>query len=138
MNIALIAHDSKKKLMENLCIAYRHILSRHEVFATGTTGRLVEEASGLSVHKYLAGHLGGEQQLGAQIAHNDIDLVVFLRDPVAQKQYEPDINSVLRLCDIHNIPCATNVATAEVLIHGLERGDFDWRDIVNPKKGIDI
>ena len=130
MNIALIAHDSKKKLMENLCIAYRHILSKHQVFATGTTGRLVEEVSGLNVHKYLAGHLGGEQQLGAQVAHNDIDLVIFLRDPVAQKQYEPDINSVLRLCDIHNIPLASNLATAEALLLALDRGDFNWREIL--------
>ncbi|MDR1066607.1 MAG: methylglyoxal synthase [Clostridiales bacterium] len=130
MNIALIAHDNKKKLMENLCIAYRHILNKHTLFATGTTGRLVEETSSLSVHKYLAGHLGGEQQLGAQIAHNDIDLLVFLRDPVAQKHYEPDINSVLRLCDIHNIPVASNLATAEALLLALDRGDLDWRKIV--------
>ena len=93
MNIALIAHDNKKKLMENLCIAYRHILIKHNLFATGGTGRLVEETANLSVHKYLAGHLGGEQQLGAQVANNDIDLVIFLRDPVSPKSYEPDINS---------------------------------------------
>ena len=130
MNVALIAHDNKKKLMENLCIAYRHILSKHTLFATGTTGRLVEETSSLAVHKYLAGHLGGEQQLGAQIAHNDIDLVIFLRDPVSQKNYEPDINSVLRLCDIHNIPLASNLATAEALLLALDRGDLDWRKIV--------
>jgi len=130
MNIALIAHDNKKKLMENLCIAYRHILTKHKLFATGTTGRLIEEASNLNVHKYLAGHLGGEQQLGAQVAHNDIDVVIFLRDAIAQKQYEPDINSVLRLCDIHNIPLASNLATAEVLLLALDRGDLDWRHIV--------
>jgi len=129
MNIALIAHDNKKKLMENLCINYRYILNKHSLYATGTTGRLIEEASNLSVHKYLAGHLGGEQQLGAQVAHNDIDLVIFLRDPVAQKYYEPDINSVMRLCDIHNIPLATNLATAEALLMALERGDLDWRKI---------
>lgn len=129
MNIALIAHDNKKKLMQNLCIAYRHILYKHNIFATGTTGRLVEEAANLNIHKYLAGHLGGEQQLGAQVAHNDIDLVIFLRDPVSQKQYEPDINSVLRLCDIHNIPLASNLATAEALLLALDRGDLDWRNI---------
>ena len=128
MNVALIAHDSKKKLMENLCIAYRHILSKHEVFATGTTGRLVEEASGLSIRKYLAGHLGGEQQLGAQVAHNDIDLVIFLRDPVAQKQNELDSSNLLRLCDIHNIPLASNLATAEALLLALDRGDLSWRN----------
>ncbi|MDR2939396.1 MAG: methylglyoxal synthase [Clostridiales bacterium] len=130
MNIALIAHDNKKKLMQNLCIAYRHILAKHSLYATGTTGRLVEEATNLNVHKYLAGHLGGEQQLGAQIAHNLIDLVVFLREPVSQKQYEPDINSVLRLCDIHNIPLASNLATAEALLLSLDRGDLDWRNLL--------
>ena len=88
MNIALIAHDNKKKLMENLCIAYRHILCKHELYATGTTGRLVEETANLVVHKYLAGPLGGEQQLGAQVASDDIDLVIFLRDPKKQKNYD--------------------------------------------------
>lgn len=131
MNIALIAHDNKKKLMENLCIAYRHILSKHSLFATGTTGRLIEETANLSVRKYLAGKLGGEQQLGAQVAHNDIDLVIFLRDPVSSQSYEPDINSVLRLCDIHNIPLASNLATAEILLLALDRGDLDWRNALN-------
>ena len=130
MNIALLAHDNKKKLMENLCVAYRHILNRHNLYATGTTGQVVEEATGLTVHKYLAGHLGGEQQLGAQIAHNDIDLVIFLRDPLHQKHYEPDIHSALRLCDVHNIPLASNLATAEALLMALDRGDLDWRNIV--------
>lgn len=130
MNIALIAHDNKKKLMENLCIAYRHILVKHNLFATGTTGRIVEETAGLNVRKYLAGNLGGEYQLGAQIAHNDIDLVIFLRDPVSSNSYEPDINSVLRLCDIHNIPLASNLATAEILLLALERGDLDWRNVI--------
>ncbi len=127
MNIALLAHDNKKKLMENLCVAYRHIFARHTLYATGTTGKLAESALGLPVNKYLAGHLGGEQQLGAQIAHNDIDLVIFLRDPLTPKVYEPDINSVLRLCDVHNIPLASNLATAEALLLALERGDLDWR-----------
>ncbi len=130
MNIALVAHDGKKKLMENFCVAYRHILSKHNLYATGTTGRLIEESANLTVNKYLAGHLGGEQQLGSQIAHNNIDLVVFLRDPVSQKHYEPDIHSILRLCDVHNIPLASNLATAEVLVVGLERGDLDWRNIL--------
>lgn len=130
MNIALVAHDNKKVLMENLCIVYRHILSKHEIYATETTGLLVEETSNLSVHKYLAGHLGGEQQLGSQIANNDIDLVIFLRDPVSAKNYEPDINGVLRLCDIHNIPLASNLATAEALLLALDRGDLDWRKLI--------
>jgi methylglyoxal synthase len=116
--------------MENLCIAYRHILVKHEVYATGTTGQLIEETANIPVRKYLAGHLGGEQQLGSQIANNDIDLVIFLRDSVSSKNYEPDINSVLRLCDIHNIPLATNLATAEALLLALDRGDLDWRNIL--------
>ncbi|NLK21514.1 MAG: methylglyoxal synthase [Epulopiscium sp.] len=128
MNIGLVAHDAKKKLMENLAIAYRYILIKHNLYATGTTGRLIEEAANLTVHKYLAGHLGGEQQLGTQIAHNQIDMVIFLRDPVSQKHHEPDIAALMRLCDIHNIPVATNLATAELLIKALERGDLEWRD----------
>ena len=117
MNIGLVAHDSKKKLMQNFCIAYRGILSKNDLYATGTTGRLIEEVANLSVHKYLAGHLGGVQQLGAQIEHNDIDLVIFLRDPLRPKPHE------------HNIPLATNLATAELLILSLDRGDLDWREM---------
>ena len=127
MNIALIAHDNKKKLMENLCVAYRHILHKHRIYATGTTGQIVEEATNLHVDKYLAGHLGGEQQLSAQVALNDIDLVIFLRDPLHPKHYEPDIGSLMQLCDVHNIPVASNLATAESLLLALDRGDLDWR-----------
>jgi methylglyoxal synthase len=130
MNIALIAHDAKKKLMQNFCIAYRGILSKHELYATGTTGRLIEEATNLSVHKYLAGHLGGEQQLGAQIEANELDLVIYLRDPHSSKKHElTDISNTMRLCDDHNIPLATNLATAELLIKSLDRGDMEWREM---------
>ncbi len=129
MNIGLVAHDAKKKLMQNFCIAYRGILAKHELFATGTTGRLIEEVANLSVRKYLAGHLGGSQQLGAQIEHNDIDMVIFLRDPLRPKSHEPDINIIVRLCDEHNIPLATNLATAELLIRALDRGDLEWREM---------
>jgi methylglyoxal synthase len=129
MNIGLVAHDSKKKLMQNFCIAYRGVLSRNDLFATGTTGRLVEEATNLTVHKYLSGHLGGTQQLGAQIEHNQIDLVIFFRDPLQAKSHEPDVNSIVRLCDAHNIPLATNLATAELLIMSLDRGDLEWREM---------
>ena len=129
MNIGLIAHDAKKKLMQNFCIAYRGILSKHELYATGTTGRLIEEVTNLSIHKYLAGHLGGAQQLGAQIAHNEIDLVIFLCDPESKKSHEPDVNNVMQLCDMHNIPLASNLATAELLIKSLDRGDMEWREI---------
>ena len=129
MNIGLIAHDSKKKLMQNFYIAYRGILSKNELYATGTTGRLIEEVTNLNIHKYLAGHLGGAQQLGAQIEHNDIDLVIFLRDPLEAKSHEPDIHSILRICDTHNIPLATNLASAELLIRSLDRGDLEWREM---------
>ncbi|MDO4556043.1 MAG: methylglyoxal synthase [Lachnospiraceae bacterium] len=129
MNIGLVAHDAKKKLMQNFCIAYRGILSKHDLYATATTGRLIEEVTNLNIHKYLAGHLGGGQQLGSQIEHNLIDMVIFLRDPQEPKKHEPDVFNVLRLCDIHNIPLATNLATAELLIKALERGDLDWRDM---------
>ena len=129
MNIGLIAHDSKKKLMQNFCIAYRGILCKNSLFATGTTGRLIEEVANLSVHKYLAGHLGGAQQLSAQIEQNDIDLVIFLRDPMTPKSHEPDVNNVVKLCDKHNIPLATNLATAELLIKSLGRGDLEWREM---------
>ena len=129
MNIGLIAHDSKKKLMQNFCIAYRAILNKHELFATGTTGRLIEEVTNLNVHKYLAGHLGGKQQLASQIEHNDMDMVIFLRDPLSPKSHEPDVNDVVRLCDTYNIPFATNLATAELLVKALERGELEWREI---------
>ncbi|MCR5054024.1 MAG: methylglyoxal synthase [Lachnospiraceae bacterium] len=129
MNIGLVAHDSKKKLMQNFCIAYRGILSKNEIFATGTTGRLVEEVTGLPIHKFLAGHLGGTQQLAAQIENNSIDLVIFLRDPLTAKSKEPDVNSIVRICDANNIPLATNLATAELLIKSLDRGDLEWREM---------
>ena len=134
MNIALIAHDTKKELMVQFSIAYKGILSKHKLFATGTTGGLVNEATGLDVHCFLSGPQGGDQQIGAYIAYDEIDLVLFFRDPLTAQPHEPDVNALFRLCDVHNVPLATNVATAEVLIHGLERGDLDWRDIVNPKK----
>ena len=129
MNIGLVAHDSKKKLMQNFCIAYQGILAKNSLFATGTTGRLVEEATNLTVHKYLSGHLGGTQQLGAQIEHNEIDLVIFLRDPHDLRSREPDVHPIVRLCDAHNIPLATNLATAELLILSLDRGDLEWREM---------
>ncbi|HIT64352.1 MAG TPA: methylglyoxal synthase [Candidatus Ventrimonas merdavium] len=129
MNIGLIAHDSKKKLMQNFCIAYRGILSKHELYATGTTGRLVEEVTNLNIHKYLAGHLGGQQQLAAQIEHNQMDMVIFLRDPLMPKPHEPNVNDVVRLCDTYNIPLATNLATAELLVRALGRGDLEWREM---------
>ena len=133
MNIALIAHDKKKELMVDFCIAYKGILAKHSLCATGTTGGLIAEATGLPVNLFLSGPQGGDQQIGARIAYNEIDLVLFFRDPLTAQPHEPDVSALFRLCDVHNIPLATNSATAEVLIQGLERGDLAWRDIVNPK-----
>lgn len=133
MNIALIAHDAKKELMVQFCIAYCGILSRNTVLATGTTGNLVAEATGLDIVKFLSGEHGGAQQLASRISCDEIDLVLFFRNPLDPKPSEPDEASLLRLCDVHNIPVATNIATAEMLIHGLERGDLDWRTIGNPR-----
>lgn len=134
MNIALIAHDAKKELMVQFCIAYCGLLSRHLLCATGTTGKLVSEATGLQVQRFLSGPQGGDQQIAARIACNEVDLLLFFRDPLTAKPQEPNDMNMLRLCDMHNTPVATNIATAEVLIHGLERGDLDWRDILNPKE----
>lgn len=129
MNIGLVAHDAKKRLMQNLCIAYRGILSKHELFATETTGYLVEEVTNLSIHKYLSGPLGGTQQLGAQIEHNEIDMVIFLRDPEAKTRKEANVYNILALCDKYNIPFATNLASAELMVMALDRGDLDWREM---------
>ncbi len=129
MNIGLIAHDAKKVLMQNFCIAYRGILVKNNLYATATTGRLIEEATNLPVHKYLAGDLGGEQQIGAQIEANELDLMIFLRDPLNPDPHEPKLSNVVSLCDTHNIPIATNLATAELLIKSLDRGDLDWREL---------
>ena len=134
MNIALIAHDTKKELMVQFCIAYCGVLSKHNLCATGTTGKMVVEATGLNVQHYLSGSQGGDQQIAARISCNEIDLLLFFRDPISVNPHEPNDMNLLRLCDVHNIPVATNIATAEALIHALERGDLDWRDIVNPTK----
>lgn len=127
MNIGLIADNSKKALMQNFCIAYRGILAKNVLYATGTTGRLIEEVTNLTVHKHLAGNLGGNQQLSVDIEHNQIDMVIYLRDP--QNIYEHDSGNIIQICDMHNIPIATNLATAELLVKALERGDLDWRDL---------
>ena len=136
MKIALIAHDAKKELMVQFCIAYCGILSRHELCATATTGKMVSEATGLKIERYLAGSQGGDQQVAAMIGCDEIDLLIFFRDPLTVKVNEPDPANLLRLCDSHTIPVATNIATAEVLIHGLERGDLEWRDVLRSTKAF--
>lgn len=132
MNIALIAHDKKKELMVQFCIAYCGILSKNKLCATGTTGKMVSEATGLNIQRYMSGAQGGDQQIAARISCNEIDLLLFFRDPISAKPSEPNDMNLLRLCDVHNIPVATNIATAEALIHSLERGDLDWRNLGNP------
>ncbi len=129
MNVALIAHDHKKDILINFVLAYAEIFKKHNLYATGTTGRLIEKMTGLSVHKFLSGPLGGDQQIGAKIAENNMDLVIFLRDPLTSQPHEPDVQALLRLCDVHVIPLATNLASAELFINGLKRGDLDYRDL---------
>lgn len=132
MNIALMAHDNKKELMVQFCTAYAGILSRHTLCATSVTGKMVSEASGLPIHLFMARIHGGAEQIGARIAYNEIDMVLFFNDPRDEKSCE-SVSYISRLCDQNNIPFASNVATAEMLVLGLSRGDLDWRDIVNPK-----
>ena len=132
MNIALMAHDNKKDLMVQFCTAYAGILSKHTICATNITGKMVAEAPGLPIHLFLARVHGGAEQIGARIAYNEIDMVLFFNDPRDEKSCE-SVSYISRLCDQNNIPFASNVATAEMLVLGLSRGDLDWRDIVNPK-----
>ncbi len=132
MNIALMAEDSKKELMVQFCLAYCGILAHHNLYATDTTGRLVTEETGLPVHRYLSHAHGGIQQIGARVDLNEIDMVLFFIDPTTGALFD-EANYISILCDANNIPFTTNIATAEVLIQGLQCGDLDWRDIVNPK-----
>ncbi|WP_284141309.1 MULTISPECIES: methylglyoxal synthase [unclassified Virgibacillus] len=134
MNIALIAHDKKKQDIIRFSIAYQHVLKEHQLFATGTTGKMIHEATGLPVHRFLSGPMGGDQQIGAMIANNDMDVVIFFRDPLTAQPHEPDVSALMRLCDVHLIPLVTNLAAAEIAIHGLQRGDLAWREIVKEQR----
>lgn len=127
MNIGILAHNSKKSLIEDFCIAYKGILMKHEIYATGTTGRRIEEVTNLHIHKFLAGGLGGDKQFTEMIERNDMDLVIVFYNPVIESRLEPDVVAITHSCDQYNIPVATNIATAEMLILGLDRGDLDWR-----------
>ena len=131
MNIALMSHDNKKDLMVQFCTAYAGILSKHNLYATNTTGHMVAEGTGLNVHCFLSYAHGGSQQIGARIAYNEFDLVLFFNDARSEK-WADEVTYISRLCDQNNIPFASNIATAEMLILGLARGDLDWRNIVNP------
>ena len=128
MNVGLIAHNSKKKLMQDLCIAYKSILAKNQLYATATTGRLVEDVTNLHIHKFLPGNLGGQQQMAAQISNNEMDMVIFLRNPDKTVSHEPNVNDIVKLCDLYNIPIATNLATAELLILALGNGELEWRE----------
>lgn len=132
MTIAILAHDSRKELALQFCTAYSGILSRNTVIATGTTGRMLNQATGLPVHCYLSGRLGGIQQITARVACDEVDLVLFFRDPLKTDSGNFIEQNLLRLCDMHSVPIATNIATAEVLLRGLDQGDLDYREGMPP------
>lgn len=137
MNITLMAHDKKKELMVQFCTAYKSVLSKHNLSATATTGRLVAEATGLPVTLYLSHNQAGHQQVDARIAYNEIDLVLLFTDPNNSDPWEDQqVVQTLHLCDAHNVPMATNLATAEMLILGLQRGDLDWREMIRRKRSV--
>lgn len=131
MNIAIMCHDNKKELMVQFCLAYSAVLARHNICSTATTGQMVSEETGLPITLYLSHEHGGSQQIGARITYNEIDMVLFFSEPQSH-DLDEDLDYVMRLCDQYNIPVATNLATAEMLILGLSRGDLDWRDAIKP------
>ena len=133
MEIAIIAHDMKNELMTQFCIAYCGILSKHNLCATSITAKFISEATGLHIDRLLTGEHGGEQQIASRIAYNEIDVLLYFRDTRQKDFYDENDHELLRLCDYYNIPYATNIASAEVLVCALDRGDLDWREIVNPR-----
>ena len=133
MEIAIIASDRKKELMTEFCMAYQGILCRHNLYATESTGKYISEATGLSIECLLPGVQGGVEQLSSRIAYNEIDLLLYFRNPLNAPQYDEAEHNLLRLCDIYNVPVATNIATAEALILALDQGSLDWRELVNPR-----
>ena len=134
MNIALIAHNKKKPTIINFALAYKNVLQKHTLFATGTTGKRISEETGLSIHRFQSGPLGGDQQIGAMIASNEMDMVIFFRDPLTAQPHEPDVSALIRICDVHQIPLATNLSSAEIFIHGLEQGVMDWRQVLKERR----
>ncbi|WP_018755347.1 methylglyoxal synthase [Paenibacillus terrigena] len=134
LKIAFIAHDRKKDEIVNFVIAYEQVFKGHHLYSTGTTGLRIMEQTELDIHRFMSGPLGGDQQIGALVAQNEMDLIVFLRDPLMAQPHEPDIIALLRLCDVQGIPVATNIATAEILVKALGRGDFAWRELVHKYK----
>ncbi|WP_042478012.1 methylglyoxal synthase [Bacillus ndiopicus] len=134
MKIALIAHDRKKDDLVQFAVAYSDILAQHDLYATGTTGARIQEATGLAIKCFRSGPLGGDQQIGAMIANNDMDMVFFFRDPLTAQPHEPDVTALVRLCDVYHIPLATNMGTAEILLKGLQEGLVDWRLIAERRQ----
>lgn len=134
MNIALIAHDQKKPIMIELTEKYLDVLSQHTIYTTGTTGKVINEKTGLVVNRLNSGPLGGDQQIGAMISEQKIELVIFLRDPLAAQPHEPDVNALIRLCDVYNIPLATNIGTAEVLLNALPLVEASKKAPFNDKR----
>lgn len=128
LNIALVAHDEKKDEMVNFTIAYEQLFAKHTLYATGTTGKRIMEDTALSVNRLMSGPLGGDQQIGAMVATGQLDLILFFRDPLTAQPHEPDVNALLRLCDVYGIPLATNLASAELLLVAIEKGYFSWRE----------
>ena len=133
MEIAIIAHDTKKELMAQFCIAYCGILSKHNLCATSITAKYISDATGLTIERLLAGEQGGEQQIASRIAYNEIDVLLDFRDTRPSDTTDPVEHELFRMCDMYNIPVATNIATAEVIITALDRGDLDWREVMNPR-----
>ncbi|WP_456274249.1 methylglyoxal synthase [Bacillus sp. AK031] len=129
MNIALVAHDKKKDNLIRFVLAYKNTFLQHRLYATGTTGKRIAEETGLEIERFKSGPLGGDQEIGAYIANDKMDVVIFFRDPLTAQPHEPDVSALIRLCDVYSVPLATNMGTAEVLIKGLERGHIEWRDI---------
>lgn len=132
MEIAIIADDNKKELMAQFCIAYCGILSRHHICATHVTGKYISDATGLEIETFLSGHTGGAEQIASRISFNEIDLLLYFRSTDPSHEPSEAELKVLQLCDINNIPFATNLATAEVLVMALDKGNLDWREFLNP------
>ncbi len=138
MEIAIIAHDLKKELMAQFCIAYCGILSKHNLCATAVTAKYISEATGLKIDKLMSGEQGGEQQIASRVAYNEIDILLYFRDTRPTSVNKTVDHELLRMCDLYNVPVATNIATAEVIVTALDRGDLDWREIVNPRSALNM
>ena len=138
MDIAIIADDNKKELMVQFCIAYCDILSKHHLCATHKTGKFISEHTGLDIETYLMGNSGGVEQIASKISFDEIDLVFYFRSTDPSKEISESENTLLRLCDVYNIPLATNIASAEVLVTALESGSLNWREFVNPRSEYNV